>query len=439
MSGLESVRHREEERFRPEALKPPEFSFGALWNRFSDSLRQKRKEGEEFLASLAAGLRESPEQQDILSEGENIFDTYNAGISRVEESAKEDVASLLGKAAKTRERLPSSPLARISWYNMSPTPEGHMDEIERSALERALDVPRIESRAKPWMAYLSEKIRENDVVLLGEAHTVEMTEKNALRSYLETAKANGVTHVGFEIQEVFQSAFDRFMETGKFLETDDPSLYENASEYQRLRMAWYERGDSETLGAMSDFRESARDNFVISMSMHEYYPMLKRMRELGLRAVCIDHNQKYSEEEFDEAIETVGMSEWKRRNARDRDEKMYENIRATVAGGNKKMMVIVGSRHVAKNGMLHQNAGDLLAEDPSIRSFRVNIDRNLDADVSSREAKAVLGDGTNLNSVLYTALERNGISETGLDLDDSILRSESPDGESFPFDGYVKV
>jgi len=50
-----------------------------------------------------------------------------------------------------------------------------------------------------------------------------------------------------------------------------------------------------------------------------------------------------------------------------------------------------------------------------------------------------LGADINFNSVLYTALEKQGIGQVGFDLDDSVLKSRNGRREDIPFDGYIKI
>ncbi|MFA5987260.1 MAG: hypothetical protein WC797_01235 [Candidatus Paceibacterota bacterium] len=314
-----------------------------------------------------------------------------------------------------------------------------MNETERSQYEKFLNIENLKQNQQNWQNYLSKKIKINDVVCLGEAHTAETIEKTAVMGFLEQAQENGLTDVGLEIEERLQEYFDRYLETGKFQETDNPDDYEKVAEYQTLRNKWHKTHEVETLKTMSAFEKTVEDNFVLSGHLHEYYYLLKRARELGLRVHCIDSNQKHTQEEIDKAFDSGTYTEWKQQKEEERDQRMFANIRNIVASGKGKILVLLGAAHIAKGEMQHKNLGDLLSDDTTLKSFRVNVDRNFDIDVTAQETKQKLGKSINLNSVLYNALEKQGIGQVGFDLDDSVLINGGRQDKNFPFDGYVKI
>lgn len=423
---------------KAEVEKTQESSLRNFWNKFAEIFRSKKQSGKELLAGLEKS-KIDPEQSALFAEGEKVAELYDSAIDGVETEARQEVASLLGEIHEAIEQIPPSQLKRFVWYNLSTTPEGFMTEAERIKYEQHVDLEHIEKSATDWKDYLSEKLKGNDVVLLGEAHTAETIEKNAVTEFLEQAKENGATDIGLEIEERLQEYFDRYLETGKFQETDDPADYEKVGEYQKLRHEWHASHDIEALKAMSAFEKTVKDNFVFRGYFYEHYPMLKQARELGLHVRCIDGNQKYTQEEIDQALDAGTFVEWKQQKEADRDVRMFENIRATVAGGDRKMVVLIGAAHLANGELRHKNLGDLLSGDTSLKSFRVNMDRNFDTDITMRETKGKLGENINLNSVLYNNLEKRGLGQIGFDLQDSVLKPANGQREKFPFDGYVKI
>ncbi len=423
---------------KTEIKKTLELSFSNLWNRFAEIFRSKKQSGKELLAGLEKS-KNDPEQNALFAEGENVVELYDSAISSVEYEARLEVASMLGEGHEAIEQIPPAQLKRFVWYNLSTPPEGFMSEAERVKYEQRVDLEHIEESSKDWKSYLSEKLKDNNAVLLGEAHTAETAEKKAVTEFLEQAKENSVTDIGLEIEERLQEYFDRYLETGKFQETDDPADYEKVGEYQKLRHEWHASRSIESLKVMSAFEKTVKDNFVFSGYFYEHYPLLKQARELGLRVQCIDGNQKYTQEEIDKALDAGTFVEWKQQKEADRDTRMFENIKATVADGDRKMIVLIGAAHLAKGELRHKNLGDLLSEDTVVKSFRVNVDRNFDADITMQETKEKLGENINFNSVLYNALEKRGSGQIGFDLDDSVLKTGNGQQEGFPFDGYVKI
>ncbi len=419
-----------------EVEKTPEISFRNLWKKFMEFFRLQKQSGQELLARLEKSKGEPG--QDILSaEGEKIDKLYNLAISRTEDEAKRGVASLVGKGSEVVEQIPPSQLKKFVWYNLSTTPEGFMKESEREKYEQFLDLSRIEEIQQGWREYLSGKIQTNDVVCLGEAHTPETIEKNAVMEFLAQAKENGITDIGLEIEEGLQEYFDNYFETGKFQETDNTEDYEKVFEYQRLRHEWYRTHKIESIKAMSAFEETVKDNFVFLASIYEHYPLLKKARELGLRVRCVDANQKYSQEEINRALDAGTFTEWKKQKEEERDQRMFENIK-NVADGKNKILVLLGSAHIAKGELGHRNLVDLLSEG-NVKSCIINMDRNLDDDITMQETKKKLGTDISFNSILYSALERRGIGWVGFDLDDSVFKAGNGSHGSFPFDGYVKI
>lgn len=424
--------------------KTPESCFFDLWQKFKKFFQLRKQIGNELLVELEKS-KDSSRQNVLLVEGEKTVESYDSMIDRVGNEAKLEIASLLGESDEIIEQIPPSQLKKCVWYNIPNIREefrGHeefMGEAERSRYEHFLDFDHIEQNQQNWREYLSKKIRENNVVCLGEAHTAEAIEKTTVAEFLEQARENGITDIGLEIEERLQEYFDRYLEIGKFQETDNPKDYEKAIEYQRLRYEWYKTRRIEALHEMMTFEETVADNFVFSGSLYGHYPLLKKARELGLRIHCIDANQRYTHKEIEEAINAGIFIEWEQQKVAERDRRMFENIKTVVISGKGKILVLLGSAHFAKGELHHKNLGDLLSEDDSIKSFCINMDRNLDTDITMQETKQKSGKDISLNSVLYTVLERRGIGQIGFDLDDSVLVKGNKQGGKFPFDGYVKI
>lgn len=423
---------------KPETKEALDFSFSNSWQKFKELFKSKRQSGDELLAVLEKS-QGNPEQDILISEGKEMSDFCDSTISQVEDEAKQELASLLGDSGQTIEQIPQSQLKRFVWYNLSATPDGFMNESERVKNEQLLDFGYIEQAKQDWQNFLSEKIAENKVVCLGEAHTAEMIEKNAVLEFLEQAKKSGISDIGLEIDESLQEYFDCYAETGKFQESDSPDDYERVGEYQELRQEWHRTGDIEKLKAMSAFEETVKDNFIFSGCCYENYPILKKARALGIRVHCIDASQKYSREEVDQALDDEAFTEWEQKKEADRDQRMFDNIHEVVAGGKGKMLVLLGAAHLAKGEMQHKNLGDLLSADKTLKSFRVNMDRDFDSDVMIKEVKRNLSGDINLNSVFYNALQQKGIDKVGFDLNSSVLVDGEKQEREFPFDGYIKI
>ena len=125
-----------------------------------------------------------------------------------------------------------------------------------------------------------------------------------------------------------------------------------------------------------------------------------------------------------------------------RDSTMFKNAKNGLSD-NGKMLILMGSAHVACGGREdkeYKSLGSFLQEDQNIRSFTINLDRDLDGDPTNT-AKKKLPD-TNLNSVLFTAMEKQEDwkgQRLGIDLNENILKGEEYKKEKFPFDGYIKL
>ena len=345
----------------------------------------------------------------------------------------------IGRKPETSENMDRHAARSLDWYNLSTNPDSFMTGEERAIYEKSIDFGYIEKAASRWKEYLAEKIKGNQVVLLGEAHTVETVEKDAVVEFLDEAKSSGITDIGLEINDQLQPLVDHYLDTGRLLESDDPTIYDKADEHLRLRRAWYIGRSSESLQQLYQFEKDVKGNNLFATNLTEFYPILKKARELGLRITCLDGNESHSQEDIDKAIEVGNLPAWKDSKDAERDETMFKNIRNVLSDKSKKMLVLLGAAHIAKAGLKHKNVGDLLVGEDSVSSCRVNIDRNFDSDVSMQEVKQQISDDIDLNSVLYTRLERAGISDVGFDLTEAVRLPESTVSGQFSFDGYIKI
>ena len=179
-------------------------------------------------------------------------------------------------APEMRELSFSAPNKIVS-YNLSKSQERIIDEDERKKLEGIVDFDYIKKEAKNWKDYFVEKIKNNDALLLGEAHTAQMLERNEITNFLETAKENGVTHIGLEIEEYYQKAFDNFIETGKFADEDNPEDYEKVFEFLSLFEEEAVKSNKEPLKELIDFEKRLYyKNFLFKHSLQHFYPILKK-------------------------------------------------------------------------------------------------------------------------------------------------------------------
>lgn len=348
---------------------------------------------------------------------------------------------------ETRELSFSAPNKIVS-YNLSKSPERIIDEDERKKLEGIIDFDYIKKEANNWKDYLAGKIKNNNVLLLGEAHTAQMAERNEITNFLETAKENGVTHIGLEIEEYYQEAFDKFIETGKFADEDNPKDYEKVFEFLSLLKDKAVKSDKEPLKELMDFEKRLYyENFLFKQSLQHFYPILKEIRELNLKVMCLDSNHRVRtnpkmREEVIKAREEGKLKEYYQEMRFRRDSTMFENTKKGL-GDSGKMLILMGALHTARGDRENEeykSLGSLLQEDQNINSFAINLDRDFDGDPTNT-AKKKLPD-INLNSVLFTAMEKQEDwkgKRFGIDLNENILKGEKCEKENFPFDGYIKL
>jgi len=136
-----------------------------------------------------------------------------------EKTAAETVAEVAENLNKNIETFSAHQTNRIFGYNMAAKETDYLTQNEQRVLESLVNVDSITRQAKNWVEYLKEKFEKNDVVLLGEAHTVDVVEKQAVTEILETAKTAGITELCVELEPKAQRFFDNF-----FLKCRGPGL-----------------------------------------------------------------------------------------------------------------------------------------------------------------------------------------------------------------------
>lgn len=344
-----------------------------------------------------------------------------------------------------------------------------ISQRERANLESQVDLDRIREKADNAGEYLSEKIRTNDVVLLGEIHTHATTEKRAVASFLKQAKMSGTTHVGLEIPAHYQGAIDRYIETGKFDEDDDPAVYERVDEYHRLFQEQLASGhhpedtivkseldpttgryEAKKPEGMTDemfaFDRETRKNFLFKNKFDKDFRLLQGIRDSGLTPVCLDANATYgASQELDQGLEALGRGEVSAEQLKakeqeleqQRDNFMARKIQEVVAGGGK-MLAVLGNYHVERGAMEDRpNVADLLGQ-TDIKTSSINLDRDCDSDPEISFLRQETEPDTSSNSVMFSAIGKEPTladRSIGFDLEPSMVGQSEP----APYDGYIRL
>lgn len=463
--------------------KPPEIPES---ERLPDVLEIQREIDTETDAGLTAGhdtlqALEGKEQADtkfppelkaqfaeIQKEAAGKLRRLDASLGRMKERFLSVANFLTGGLFERGQRRPKEKNKFFTGYYLDRNNQG-ISAKERGKLESQVNMEQIKERARNAGDYLSDKIRSNDVVLLGEIHTHETIEKRATAGFLEQAKAAGTTHVGLEIPAHYQEAVDRFMATGKFDDADDPADYEQVDEYHRLyreqlaqpeqpkQAQEFQKDESGKYQVikpegMTDelfaFERKMRGNFIFKNHFDKDFRLLQGIRESGLTPVCLDANVTYgTNQELDEGMEAIGRGEMTLDRLKTREQEleqqrdifMTQKIQGVVEGGGK-MLAVLGNNHVAREGMEgRQNVADLLGE-TDIKTSSINLDRDCDADaeLSYFRREQENAQDTSANSVVFSAIGKDeslADRSIGLDLDQNITGQDAP----APYDGYVRL
>jgi len=340
---------------------------------------------------------------------------------------------------------------------------------ERDNLESQVNTEQIQKNARNAGEYLSEKIRDNDVILLGEIHTHATTEKRAVAGFLEQAKRAGTTHVGLEIPAHYQKVVDRYIATGKFDDADDPADYERVEEYHRLFQEQIAAGHhpddtivkqelDQTTGKyeavkpegmtdeMFEFERSTRKNFLFKNHFDKDFRLLQGIRDSGLSPVCVDANATYgASQELDDAVYSLGRGEITAEQLKakeleleqQRDIFMTQKIQEVVEGGGK-MLAVLGNYHVERSAMEDRpNVADLLGK-TDIKTSSINLDRNCDSDPEISFLRQETQPNTSSNSVMFSTIGKEPTladRSIGFDLEPGMTGQNEP----APYDGYIRL
>ena len=322
----------------------------------------------------------------------------------------------------------------------------HADRLvlpdQRREHEAAINFDYIKEHSQAWPTYLGDKIASNDVTLVGEAHTQVGSEKRAVATMLESARERGLTDVGLELDEAHQPYIDSYLQTGKFVDTDDPSEYDQADRLLELRLAFNADKSPENYRAWRDFEAKHKDNYLFSTggyTLQEQFGLLRACKEQGLAVHCMDAKAPPPLDDVEDLGAYIAAGE------AGRDERMYAKGKDIVKDGGRKLLFIVGAYHVATGAFEHPNAGDLFAADPTVRSTRLFMERDVDHDPdvamkSFAQQHGENGESLSMNSALYSGLQSAGMSGIGFDLTPNVLVPEGPNlATPPPFDGYIAL
>jgi len=340
---------------------------------------------------------------------------------------------------------------------------------ERGQLESQVNIEQIRESARNAGEYLSDKIRDNDVVLIGEIHTHNTTEKKAVAGFLEQAKMAGTTDVGLEIPAHYQKVVDHYITTGKFDDADDPADYERVDEYHQLFHEQMTRGHhpedtivstelNQTTGKyetikpesmtneLFTFERETRKNFLFKNHLDKDFRLLQGVRDSGLTPVCIDANATYgTNQELDEALEArvrgkmtaEDLKTMEQELEQQRDIFMTQKIQEVVGGGGK-MLAVLGGYHVERGVMEdRKNVADLLGETDT-KTSSISLDRDCDSDPEISFLRQEEQPDSNANSVLFSTISKDETladRSIGFDLEPGITGQNEP----APYDGYVRL
>lgn len=340
---------------------------------------------------------------------------------------------------------------------------------ERDDLELQVNTELIQENARNAGEYLFDKIRDNDVVLLGEIHTHATTEKRAVAGFLEQAKQTGTTHIGLEIPAHYQEVVDRYITTGKFDDADDPADYERVDEYHKLfqeqiatghhpedtivrqelnqATGKYEAVKPEGMkDKMFTFEQETRKNFLFKNHFDKDFKLLQAIRDSGLKPVCLDADATYgASQELDQGLEALGRGEMtleqlkakERELEQQRDNFMAQKIQEVVRGGGK-MLAVLGNYHVESGAMEDRpNVADLLGQ-TDIKTSSINLDRDCDSDPEISFLRQETKSNTSSNSIMFSSIGKEPTladRSIGFDLEPSMVGQN----ESTPYDGYIRL
>lgn len=426
------------------------------------ALEAKERAGTEFPPELKAQFAK------IQQEAAGKLRRLDATLGRMKERFLSVANFLTGGMFEREKHKPREKSKFFAGHYLDQNNRG-ISQRERARLESQVDMGKIQERAGNAGEYLSEKIRTNDLVLLGEIHTHATTEKRAVAGFLEQAKIAGTTHVGLEIPAHYQEVVDRYIATGKFDDADDPADYERVDEYHRLFQEQISSGhhpedtivrseldpttgkyETKKPEGMSDemfaFERSTRRNFLFKNHLDKNFRLLQGIRDSGLVPVCMDANATYgTSQELDEGLEDLGRGEITAEQLKakeleleqQRDIFMTQKIYEVVESGGK-MLAVLGNYHVARGAMKDRpNVADLLGK-TEIKTSSIILDRDCDFDPEISFLRREAQPDSSSNSVLFSAIGKDeslADKSIGFDIDQKITGQNAP----APYDGYIRL
>lgn len=337
--------------------------------------------------------------------------------------------------------------------------------------KKVFDIDKIRTVCKKYDDYVEEKLSKNNLVVLGETHMSEFTNRKVFLSLLDNAKNNGFNFIGLEIPEIYQDIIDNYIATGEPNENDNADYYEKSA---KLLDLWSEinKDNNDLYSIKKIFNEgagldlsSSKDSDFFSWGA-EYFEIFKKCRQLGISIKCIDSDRgKYFKKgnpdphqmEKKAEIEKNGnLDNYFRKKEIERDKAMFRNVKKVVNNGDK-ILVIVGKDHIMENSNSYKNFGDLLIEennkkDSLVKSFRIDLSQNIDENkiMISYNNRSIIGHKITkilknklkeleivFNSPLYNALNKAGLNNIGFDLTPDLFKTKEP--LEMPFDGYIKI
>lgn len=396
-------------------------------------LGAKKKAEDARAKKMAEDAKKAKEEAEEAKKRQEELERNEQATARATRAALEAARFETGAEGEQEPPDPSA-LKKMIWYHKSYM-RGLVSTAERNHLGTLIDGDEIEQGALAAEAYVEEKCKKHTVVLLGESATCEGAEKQFFASAMEVAKKSGITDIGLEIEDVFQKEIDQYLQTGSFTPQEQSRDYEKlVVRYQELRRKSAGSDDKKAITAIHEleaFQRTVQNQFLFHNGLAEYFPILKKARELGMRVHCIDGRSTPSvdDRDSDNAL---------------RDEALYYGIRRIHSTGVKLLVLADGAR-LARKEKPYKNLGDLLAGNKAIDSFQIHLDRNFDADADLRRMKVnQKRTARPLNTVLFTVLQEWSrqrvtageppLSRMGVD-----MYSRGGGADPTPFDGYMKI
>ncbi|MCU0652773.1 MAG: hypothetical protein MUD10_00750 [Candidatus Pacebacteria bacterium] len=408
---------------------------------FRDAVRRVRAIGDRgklagsgYLETLEATGGEA--MSNLFEKGKKVASDFDFQINVLTRSALQEIRLLIWeKAGKFKNEIPEKAIERgaeffsrqLFAWNVVDSGE---DRAAQLVNKEAVNVDLVREAADKWQDYLSGKIQENDIVLLGFRHSPAIFENiGAIAEYLEKAKEVGLTDIMIEMPESNQKYIDRYFATGKFFEDDDPADYKKIPrivEVENRRAG--RKGFEELVGEMSDTTASRK-------AINMLYPV-EKARQVGLAVKCFDSNRTggwVTKDSIDEA----------KRHADEvyeqRDQSMNEKFVGLAAGESRKVLAFLGFDHVKHGDPNEKTLQDFLLGESRLKSVGIICDRDYSKDKFF--ARLESSDRKIVNSPFFSRLESEKIRSVGFDLAPGMIDKKKARTNEFTlqFDGYIKI